>query len=868
MQYFFNPRSQYIATNGRPASLGRLSFYESGTQTLKAVFAEDGVTPIANPVVLDANGRSPAIKLSDSDYKVVLETYLGTDNLSNPVYTTDWTIDPYAPSSNSSSGGNNTSIIPDINTLINTDYTVVGDAVYVLGYYEPGDLGQGWFYWDTTSTATPDEGSVFNVIGGGATGRWLRQFDTDTIYPQQWGAMENIPGGTVSSRLLSMFAFADATNPQNTIVFPEQLYPVGGNISLTGVDTIVKFNRGARINRSGLDPTTVSISVKSLEIAKQCGGIVGTEVDLVISTGDLSDIPVSAYNPNSGIPDMFTKAEGNYNGRLVIDDGYVLSGARDFSLSNLYFIAGGYIELSSYTGNYTITRYTFEDDLVNLFRGETEQFLFEGVKTFEAQHLVAVPNLISSGDYDKLLSTVTRGGTRVASISWDYYSTYTITSAMTKSNTYRVEMIVADDSVVQFNNNAYFGFVKNGPGRKIFASVGGYPLLDQPVYPQWFGLTTNQNTGDETRNTSAVNDALETAALTKQGVVDCVNANVYPNTSIISPLPNDASKVLTLKNAYINIDASFTSTNAIETYGNFKLENVTIDGTGSAGKIALSIRGNTYVINSIITQVLDMVNQNSSSANSLIELKGCTISGTRLVYLCNPADYEVFTGNKFQNAPLTLQQVNKITVNDNEFLTASGGTVTNVTLNAPGLELNKWNAKYFLSERNVFINQDITNYDNYLVDYNNMSVESNIACQVKDNMLQGDINLKSTELEFRKKWTIDTNSGPYWNSSFPSELILHANPSPAAYPGLKARISPIAMSSTIGVLSGAGTLATDSGDFIVILDPNPVAGEKPYDYGLFHTNTSITQNWVGDVYFNIQMRSNSLNYSDTLKVYP
>ena len=32
-QYFFNPRSTYVTNTGQVASLGRLAFYESGTQT-------------------------------------------------------------------------------------------------------------------------------------------------------------------------------------------------------------------------------------------------------------------------------------------------------------------------------------------------------------------------------------------------------------------------------------------------------------------------------------------------------------------------------------------------------------------------------------------------------------------------------------------------------------------------------------------------------------------------------------------------------------------------------------------------------------------------------------------------------------------
>src|SRR5262249_39805962 len=50
-------------------------------------------------------------------------------------------------------------------------------AVYVLGYYTPGDRGGGMFEWDPNSSGTPDGGRYFTTNGWtSGNGRWVRRF--------------------------------------------------------------------------------------------------------------------------------------------------------------------------------------------------------------------------------------------------------------------------------------------------------------------------------------------------------------------------------------------------------------------------------------------------------------------------------------------------------------------------------------------------------------------------------------------------------------------------------------------------------------------------------------------------------------------
>ena len=72
-QRYTNPTPQYLADNGDPIPGGNLYFYDSGTTTLKAIYADtNAAIPIANPVEIDASGRIPNIFLAGS-YKVVFK---------------------------------------------------------------------------------------------------------------------------------------------------------------------------------------------------------------------------------------------------------------------------------------------------------------------------------------------------------------------------------------------------------------------------------------------------------------------------------------------------------------------------------------------------------------------------------------------------------------------------------------------------------------------------------------------------------------------------------------------------------------------------------------------------------------------------
>lgn len=77
------PRTQYFDNNGDPLALGKVYFYEAGTNTPKDTYTSStGGTTNANPVILDSSGR--AAIWGTGAYKVILK-----DSLDNTLWTDD-----------------------------------------------------------------------------------------------------------------------------------------------------------------------------------------------------------------------------------------------------------------------------------------------------------------------------------------------------------------------------------------------------------------------------------------------------------------------------------------------------------------------------------------------------------------------------------------------------------------------------------------------------------------------------------------------------------------------------------------------------------------------------------------------------------
>lgn len=115
------PRWRAFDANGDPLSGGKLHTYAPGTSTPKATYTDSGgLTPNANPVILDANGEANV--WLTGNYKLVLTT-------SGDV--TQWTVDNY-PGLDSSAVAE-TTLTPTAGTAISTATGLVPQGARLRG---------------------------------------------------------------------------------------------------------------------------------------------------------------------------------------------------------------------------------------------------------------------------------------------------------------------------------------------------------------------------------------------------------------------------------------------------------------------------------------------------------------------------------------------------------------------------------------------------------------------------------------------------------------------------------------------------------------------------------------------------------------
>lgn len=171
------PKYQAIANiNGvlTPINNGYVYAYIAGTTTLKDTYTTaDGTTPNANPVRLNARGEA-SIFLGAGDYDIKLCDASNVEiwkqlNVRGSATVRNFTT--YAQ------------------ILANSGFQN-GEFVNTIGYYTSGDGGGNSFYWDSTSTATHNGGTVIKPTAVSGAGRWLA-VDTDIVKVEQFGAYGN-----------------------------------------------------------------------------------------------------------------------------------------------------------------------------------------------------------------------------------------------------------------------------------------------------------------------------------------------------------------------------------------------------------------------------------------------------------------------------------------------------------------------------------------------------------------------------------------------------------------------------------------------------------------------------------------------------
>ena len=169
------PRFFVNATN-KPLVGGKLYTYLAETTTPATTYSNDTGTPNTNPIILDANGECNLYLDDDKVYRLILKdandvTYFDKDRVS-------------------SIGGGDYNVLT-FNTIADLRLKIGSEkepTAQTSGYYAAGDGGGNRFYWDGTSGATDNGGTIIKPTFVSGVGRWLA-VDTSYINVKQFGAV-------------------------------------------------------------------------------------------------------------------------------------------------------------------------------------------------------------------------------------------------------------------------------------------------------------------------------------------------------------------------------------------------------------------------------------------------------------------------------------------------------------------------------------------------------------------------------------------------------------------------------------------------------------------------------------------------------
>ena len=200
-QLFTVPQQVALDTGGLVINGAKLFFALSGTTTLTTVYANNALsTPLSNPVVADSSGRFAAV------YLPPLVAHRASLRTADATTISDGTAIYDIEIPVGTSGLNTVTTVAALTAVLKASLS--DGAVYIAtGYNSAGDGGGGLFRWVAASTATVDNGLVFDADEGG-TGRWLRVYSgaVDVLW---FGVLPN--GSDQTSAIVGVFTALGAS---------------------------------------------------------------------------------------------------------------------------------------------------------------------------------------------------------------------------------------------------------------------------------------------------------------------------------------------------------------------------------------------------------------------------------------------------------------------------------------------------------------------------------------------------------------------------------------------------------------------------------------------------------------------------------
>ena len=276
------PRFFVNATN-KPLVGGKLYTYLAETTTPATTYSNDTGTPNTNPIILDANGECNLYLDDDVSYRLILKdandvTYFDKDRVSS-IGGGDYKVLTF-------------NTIADLRLKIGSTKEPVAQT---SGYYAAGDGGGNRFYWDGTSGATDNGGTVIKPTFVSGAGRWLA-IESKKANVLQFGAR----GNNNADDYQFIQSALDAVGSFGVLIFPK----TSTNIFLTSAElffyegqliegiggTSVVTNNGTQIK------LTATASGVMSPISKATTKYSGTIRSIYFNAQGFGDYGLSLYN--------------------------------------------------------------------------------------------------------------------------------------------------------------------------------------------------------------------------------------------------------------------------------------------------------------------------------------------------------------------------------------------------------------------------------------------------------------------------------------------------------------------------------------------------------------------------------------------
>ena len=209
--------------------VGKISFCEPNTTTLKTIYTVDG-QELQNPIY--CNGLTTNQVMLEGDYTVRFYEYIGNGNMESDENEASWRLyKTELVKQNIMQGENDTegvyATVTTINQLKDLEVPTDGSVVGVVGYYTVDDCPLRYYVWHEAGNYT-DDGGVVIKSNNASNGAWVMKIPGSYIDVRWYG---DIPARFTDGEGSTLGQRAKAATAANTynkdLYFPA--YSKGGN---------------------------------------------------------------------------------------------------------------------------------------------------------------------------------------------------------------------------------------------------------------------------------------------------------------------------------------------------------------------------------------------------------------------------------------------------------------------------------------------------------------------------------------------------------------------------------------------------------------------------------------------------------------